>query len=447
MLNVVTQADSSRPWPELATFSHGTEKALGEFFARAGQYVSGSNFGAMLEVMDRAAHYSDTCDVCGGTGCRDISPEDMAKRARRLEAERDPERLRLLRKDIVKESCCFTCHGRGRLEPSRQGHEQAGAETRTTAPCPRCHGTAFNRYTAPDRRHIKAMVKEVVEVFPEVTVEDLVACARNVCEALSHVPAKVMKRWPCTVSAIRLYANACEVQSMRGVESTIDLKKAIIELRLLMRDHCVRCNGEGCIVPVTVRETGESVETGGAPEIDESEVQKHGELARAFIMLQEQLWDDAVGLETYYGPEGNRWGSTDHRREFALWPLTHWGQQLVKDARRRSHELNPLLNPENLDACELLAEEKADEARASETNFRRRNMLDMCDTSARGVLTRSQRAWTWAILKVAGHPDADEHHPDATKIAAAKASGSRPKEVHQQLVRLTTHQEVTSATA
>ncbi len=192
--------------------------------------------------------------------------------------------------------------------------------------------------------------------------------------------------------------------------TTVRCAKCMGVTSLAPSDKCTRCEDScGYVSPITVRETGSSMQQ-GVREPDVAMIAQHGQLDR--IVQKMRATDDvaAQALELYYGPVGNRWGNTEVEakdghssapgRIFSLWPVTKPGNTLARESREKSESQHTL----SLTAHDLLFEEREQEKRASEPNIRRRAMLDQADKAARHLYDRAQRAWVKAVREVASDP-------------------------------------------
>jgi hypothetical protein len=167
-------------------------------------------------------------------------------------------------------------------------------------------------------------------------------------------------------------------------------------------DVCLKCVGETCLVPVTVKPKGSS-KSGKAPRreaeddeleampsrsVDEEALVERGLVARQLDALRHSDPLAAAAVESYFGLEGDRWGQHKWGRLFALWQHTSAGKQLSKESAERSRAGHGYL----LAPLDLIAAERDAELRASVRSARRRALLARADVDARHLLRRMQAA-------------------------------------------------------
>jgi len=160
-------------------------------------------------------------------------------------------------------------------------------------------------------------------------------------------------------------------------------------------------------MPITVRDTGSSkkgkpppLEGGdddvdvsrGASWLDEEAILEHGRTGRIVHAIKQHSPELAYAIEVYHSADGDRWGGHKWGREFALWPLTEAGRQIAKQAANRSlkgfeHLMAPL---------DLIATERAAEARSGAPNRARQALLRKADAQAKILLRRMSEAYAEA---------------------------------------------------
>lgn len=411
------EASIKRP-PPLAVWSPRTEQMLQAYLARGGVLTDPSNFGAMLEQAQRVSHRSTPCRKCDGTGCSLLSPPEMAARdaqldafARQWEAKlaritdpedrqkgsdtRSDERAKL-GELLARSADCRSCSGTG-LTPPRKVPRGFGDSVATSVPCPKCGGGCV--VGAPDEWHIRRLVAELADL-PAAHLfvpSELATVARNAGAALPEEG-----RWNRVVEIMKRICSSgivTELAEPGGANMPAMDRNAVFRaLRDVMRDRCTRCDGNGWVVPVCVRETGSSIAHGGSEGASAVTVASHGELDHVMDRMRQNDSVAALALVLYLGPAGNRWGHHEQGRMFALWPLTKPGGQLARESIERSqaeHDHTP-------DPHEAILTELKGEASAAQMNPRRRALLDNARDAAQHLLERARREWTKAVLEV-GH--------------------------------------------
>lgn len=398
--------------PPLAIFSNDTEKVLQSYFARGGQFTEPSNFSAMCERAVRLSSASFPCPACKSTGASPHTPEEYAARAVRIEEQRREAQARLLTADpkerdelagqiaaarkalgdaMRAEAACKVCKGTGWTKPRKFGRGHGDAVS-THVWCPTCEGSCSTG--APDPWQLKRLVADLAEI-PGLTLRQIVIAARDAGAQLS-----VEGRWTRAVEILRQMA-----WRAAGADVTVPLfyqREALRALVAVMRDSCSRCDGDGYVVPIDVRETGSTIPpaTGSA---DVGDIMEHGEIDRILDVLRADMPLAAGVLEAYYGVDGNRWGATPRGRIWAVMPLTKDGATLAREAARAFEASHP---GSYLDPCELLARELDADRSEALVNRRRRSQLDSGDKAARSLFEVAKRAWARAVI-ASGHDARD----------------------------------------
>jgi hypothetical protein len=351
-----------------------TQGSISRFFSGGGKQQGSSNFGAMCEVMAgsiQLGHSSVKCRACDGLGYRELSVEDLQRRARRVaEAQLEladaekiqdsdlrtrrrgeaTENLKKTRAALSRESDCIVCKGVGYTDPTRSDRATAMHSLFTTVWCATCRGCGE-------------------PVGPMVKLE---------------ANARTYRFYPL---------NPTDDSAER-------------------QDRCERCDGTAYLVPVTVRSTGSSKggkapsrsEAGGADEAsdgtvlregeaapswaDEDDLAERGRVSRALEAIRRDKPDVAAALEAYYGPEGDKWGPHKWGRMFALWPLTQAGRKLAELGASRSKGGHGWL----IAPIDLISNERDTDSRSDVRDPGRRALIGQADKQARELHARMQRA-------------------------------------------------------
>ncbi len=303
--------------------------AVSRYFAARDSAGGGSNFGSMCEAASRRTHASVQCRPCEGMGFRVLSERDLAYWRVQLAKTNDTHKQDQIRATITRESTCPVCEGSGYTTPSRADRAMAMDTMFTTVRCGRC----------------------------------------------------------------------------RGCGETLNPNDATAEVE----DVCVECLGKGHVIPITVREVGSSKggrppkrETGKDDEDDDvlDGVQVEGvataqwvnedalvELGRISRVMEQLRRDDpelVADLETYNGPEGDKWGAHKWGRLFALWPRTPAGRALAKinaDRSKWAHKLK-------IKPIDLIANERDAKERGQTADPRVRALINQADSQARARWAR-----------------------------------------------------------
>lgn len=351
-----------------------TQGSISRFFSGGGKQQGSSNFGAMCESMAgsiQLGHSSVKCRACDGQGYRELSAEELQKRARRiaeaqlevagadriaddyLRSERRKEAsdaLDRLRKSLSRESDCIVCKGVGYTDPTRSDRGTAMHSLFTTVWCSTCRGCGE-------------------PVGPMVKLE---------------ANARTYRFYPL---------NPTDDSAER-------------------HDRCERCEGTSYIVPVTVRSTGSSKggkapsrsDAGSSEEASDGSVYREGEAApswadedalaergrvsRALEAIRRDTPELAQALEAFYGPEGDKWGPHKWGRIFALWPLTQAGRKLAELGANRSKGGHGWL----IEPIDLISNERDTDSRSDVRDPGRRALIGQADKQARDLHARMQRA-------------------------------------------------------
>lgn len=169
-------------------------------------------------------------------------------------------------------------------------------------------------------------------------------------------------------------------------------------------DECPRCQGDGCVVPQTVRETGSSkhgllppgatnVADGAAaawlpPEPDAEDEASAEQRAETLEVLQEVAAADPEAAEAavlYQGPYGDKWAAHHWGRTFVLWPMTAGGAAIAElylkrpELRGAGHLIRPL---------DRIAAARDEESHAKAPNMMLRTLITKADREARVLEAR-----------------------------------------------------------
>jgi hypothetical protein len=174
------------------------------------------------------------------------------------------------------------------------------------------------------------------------------------------------------------------------------------------QDVCPRCQGDMCVVPVTVKRRGSSKkgrlppgatamtdsdgnptpggiwsseELEAAPEYDEVRLAENTKTEALIRSLDAETLE---ALKAWEGPDGAKWAPTKWGRAFALWPMTEAGKRLFDRAARRSRLRSGYLRR----PIDVLTEEREAESRAEEPDIERRILLGEADKQARVIADR-----------------------------------------------------------
>lgn len=218
-------------------------------------------------------------------------------------------------------------------------------------------------------------------------------------------------------------ANRCEAGCARGIEASGMICRVCRGTGLskperigdpgdgfFATEPCPRCRGrcgdEGCTVCRGLGYVSGEM-SAGDPEISGHHYEPNGDLIRMtggmrsrIARLRSADVTSAVVLELYYGPIGNRWGSRDIGRGFAVWPVTKSGRRLIEESRKKSESAHTL----EIGAHDLLFEEHEAERRArngGNPNPHRKALLDGAARQAVLLLDRAQKSWALLSRSVA----------------------------------------------
>lgn len=308
-----------------------TASSLARYFEEAETSLGSSNYFGMCEMAVRVSHASVTCRLCSGLGFKALDADEMRAVYKRIARETDPDKLWELRNSLSYESSCVVCHGSGVTTQRRADIATAMHPMFTTVRCGKCKGCG--------------------ETFP-----------------------------PNDVTAER-------------------------------QDVCLACGGSAYVVPVTVKEKGSS-KTGKPPKrepssaddpddapvalsnwVDEDALVERGRVSRELEAIRRA--DPVIGLaiNSYFGPDGDRWADNKWGRAFALWQHTDAGEALARESAERSNRGHGHL----MRAIDLIATERDAEARAGANTIRdpwrdrRRALIALADKQARELHARMQR--------------------------------------------------------
>jgi hypothetical protein len=201
------------------------------------------------------------------------------------------------------------------------------------------------------------------------------------------------------------------------------------EARLILGDDCEVCQGAGCVVPVTVKETGSS-KHGRAPKrlegsdrmervgaegqvavfdgdgpgaarqaqptetdraaswVDEDEMTEYGRVSRVIEAIRRSDPLIALAIEVFNGTDGDEWGRHRWGRLFSLWALTEAGQRLAVEGAERSGAAHGL----KIRPLDLIAAERDAEMRSTEPDHTRRALISLADKQARSLHEDMERA-------------------------------------------------------
>lgn len=328
--------------------------AVARYLSGSSQPSISSNFGAMCEMLSRQVrkHGSVQCRVCDGLGARDLDESELAAREREIEeledritAEKDQGRRddlfkeqRSMRERLVGDSTCRACRGTGYITEARADMAHAMDSMWTTVRCGRCKGCG--------------------ETFPPT---DESADEQDICPRCDNGKSGLGER-----------------------------------------------KGEGYIVPVTVKETGSSkkgkapkTESGGddldvmpandlatATWVDEDAMAEYGHVSREMASLRKRNPILAGAIESYYGPDGDKWGSHKWGRLFSIWHFTSAGKRLAQEgAGKTSEALVDRIHP-----LDLIASERDAEVRGDVGNYPRSKLIIQAEKQAREMLVAIEKA-------------------------------------------------------
>lgn len=297
----------------------------------------------MAQMSLSISHASVECRACDGMGFRSVGQEEITLRMRRIQEEENPMRRAELREELSAETTCTVCKGSGYTTQSRADRAAAMDSMWTTVRCGRCKGTG--------------------ETFDP---SDETAEIGDVCPACG---------------------------TMRGPNPALS-------------------EANGFFVPVTVKEKGSSKhgkapkrEAGADPDadgspvvafsawVDEDALVERGSVARGLDELRRVYPALAAAAESYFGPDGDKWGGHQWGRLFALWQHTEAGRKLAEESAERSRAKHGFL----LTPLDLIAAEREAAARAADPgtsagtgrwHARRRALIGRADGQARSLYGR-----------------------------------------------------------
>lgn len=323
---------------EQAIGRQGTPVSLDDaarFYSVQVPHPSRSNYAAMCDAAATDKHASVRCRPCSGIGARTLGRKELEDWQRQIANEKRPGRRAELREELSKRSICRSCDGVG--------------------------------YTSPSR----------IDKLPYDWFYTTLRCGR-----------------------------------CRGCGETTRPSDATAELG----DVCQRCGPAttkpvGYVIPVTVKETGSSEGRGGgarvtpdadddwgaelmavnaAEHVDERALEEYVRIREALDQVAEIDALAALALETWHGPDGERWARHRWGRIFALWQHTEAGKWLVADWAKESGKSNSTVGT-HLRPLEALATMRnTDMVAGKAADPRRRARIGQADRQARALWARTR---------------------------------------------------------